>query len=141
MFQAIEGLWPGRGEVIAEIALPRELERDLSRYHLLSGAARRELSGFAGGGSWETDPDNRVQPGNLCTLARPDKPGRISIGLQGRASGVMAGFAMNSLHLIGDIQLMDRGGKLAGGRPRLQKCQAALRPPAFRGGTVERMAV
>ena len=121
MFQSIEGLWLGRGEVIAEIALPRELERDLGRYHLhpvlLDASFQALLAAALGNGS-----DNRVFGGNLYLPVQISRVAYYSaagsrIWCHGRIR------EMNSLHLIGDIQLLDEAGNLLAD-VRGFKCQA-----------------
>ena len=121
MFQAIKGLWLGRAEVIAEIALPRNLEMEIDRYHLhpvLLDASFQSLIAAALG----KEADRQALGGNLYL---PVQIRRVTFF---RAAGSRVWChaqvcEMNAHHLIGDIRLFDNSGQLVA-EIRGFQCQA-----------------
>jgi acyl transferase domain-containing protein/NAD(P)-dependent dehydrogenase (short-subunit alcohol dehydrogenase family)/acyl carrier protein len=110
MFQAIEGLWLGQGEVVAEIGLPRLLATEIDRYHLhpvLLDASFQALFAAALG-----EEDNVRALGQNLYL--PVKISRVAFYRAGGSRIWCHGRIreITSHNLIGDIRVFDESGQL-----------------------------
>jgi acyl transferase domain-containing protein/NADPH:quinone reductase-like Zn-dependent oxidoreductase/acyl carrier protein len=121
MFQAIEGLWRGRDEVVAEIALPRILDTDIDRYHLHPVLLDASFQALLAATLGEKD-DERIGGRSLYL---PVQISRFTYYAAARARVWCHGKlrVMNSHNLVGDIRLFDDSGQLVA-EIRGFQCQA-----------------